>query len=393
MEVLPRPNRLAVAVLVLMIGGSILCTSLFSPLSAAADTAYGSGLYGAALYGGVVLDATGPVISSIVEGTPSDTSITITWSTDEAANSRIDYGATVSYGSASTSASLVTSHSITLTGLSPSTTYHYRIQSADTLSNSTNSSDGTFTTSATPDVTDPSISSISARTPDSTEVTIRWTTDESSDSAVAYGTTASYGATTTSSSLVTSHSVDLSNLLPLTTYHYRVRSADGSGNASFSSDQTFTTAEQGTTQNRPGQSVSIARGPAGYAGGTSTGVSAEISAIIIANRDVFLFAQAQGIALPAYILQVLGMGGTAAGSFTRDLETGAMGVDVRTLQVYLNTHGAVVAATGAGSVGNETQFFGPATKAALIRFQTANGIVPAAGYFGPKTRAYIASHP
>jgi glycosyltransferase involved in cell wall biosynthesis len=44
-----------------------------------------------------------------------------------------------------------------------------------------------------------------------------------------------------------------------------------------------------------------------------------------------------------------------------------------------------------GSQGNETTKFGPATKAALIKYQKAKGISPAAGYFGPKTRASVNS--
>ena len=48
---------------------------------------------------------------------------------------------------------------------------------------------------------------------------------------------------------------------------------------------------------------------------------------------------------------------------------------------------------GGGSPGNETTMFGGLTRAALIEFQKANGITPAVGYFGPKTRAYIATNP
>lgn len=76
-------------------------------------------------------------------------------------------------------------------------------------------------------------------------------------------------------------------------------------------------------------------------------------------------------------------------SFTRDLEAGIVGDDVKALQVFLNTNGYIVAKSGAGSLGNETTRFGPATKAALVKFQKAKGIVPAAGYFGPKTRAAV----
>jgi len=80
-------------------------------------------------------------------------------------------------------------------------------------------------------------------------------------------------------------------------------------------------------------------------------------------------------------------------TFTRDLEFGMTGEDVRALQVYLNTHGYLVATMAEGSPGNETTFFGEATRAALIKLQQAAGITPTAGYFGPKTRSYVAANP
>jgi len=65
------------------------------------------------------------------------------------------------------------------------------------------------------------------------------------------------------------------------------------------------------------------------------------------------------------------------------------GADVKALQQWLNANGYRVAESGYGSPGNETTKFGGATKAALIKFQKANGITPAVGYFGPKTRAAV----
>jgi peptidoglycan hydrolase-like protein with peptidoglycan-binding domain len=62
---------------------------------------------------------------------------------------------------------------------------------------------------------------------------------------------------------------------------------------------------------------------------------------------------------------------------------------VRQLQKFLNSQGFTVTVTGAGSLGNETTLFGPATKAALTKFQVSKGISPAAGYFGPVTRMYV----
>ena len=79
----------------------------------------------------------------------------------------------------------------------------------------------------------------------------------------------------------------------------------------------------------------------------------------------------------------------SSSSFTRDLKLGMKGLDVKLLQQFLNTHGFPVSKKGVGSKGRENTTFGPATKAALVRFQKANKIVPAVGYFGPKTQAAI----
>ena len=83
----------------------------------------------------------------------------------------------------------------------------------------------------------------------------------------------------------------------------------------------------------------------------------------------------------------------ANASFKRDLETGSTGDDVRALQAYLNSHGFQIAENGAGSPGNETTMFGGLTRAALAKWQASVGITPAVGYFGPKTRAYVAANP
>lgn len=76
-------------------------------------------------------------------------------------------------------------------------------------------------------------------------------------------------------------------------------------------------------------------------------------------------------------------------TFTRSLSFGMTGEDVRALQHYLNNNGFLVALTGAGSKGFETTYFGPATRAAVVKFQLANKITPAVGFFGPITREYI----
>lgn len=50
------------------------------------------------------------------------------------------------------------------------------------------------------------------------------------------------------------------------------------------------------------------------------------------------------------------------------------GEDVKELQKYLNANGFVVAKSGVGSVGKETNYFGAATKTALLKYQKAKGL-------------------
>ncbi len=75
--------------------------------------------------------------------------------------------------------------------------------------------------------------------------------------------------------------------------------------------------------------------------------------------------------------------------FKRNLYYGISGNDVKSLQQYLNNNKFIVSERGIGSSGYETNFFGNATKNALIKFQKFNNIKPALGYFGPKTRNFI----
>jgi hypothetical protein len=74
-----------------------------------------------------------------------------------------------------------------------------------------------------------------------------------------------------------------------------------------------------------------------------------------------------------------------------DLKAGASSSEVKTLQIFLNSHGSVIASSGVGSPGQESAYFGAKTKIALSRFQKAQAIIPASGIFGPLTRARAAA--
>ena len=132
--------------------------------------------------------------------------------------------------------------------------------------------------------------------------------------------------------------------------------------------------------------------PAGSANAQS---AAELQAMINS-----LLAQIQALqAQLAYSQggQTGGISGIPAGfTFTKNLQVGMTGTDVMYLQKLLNSDAMTqVAASGAGSPGNETQYFGPATRSGVIKFQNKYaseilapvGLTAGTGYFGPGTRA------
>jgi hypothetical protein len=85
-------------------------------------------------------DTTPPIISSVSALPASGGTATITWNTNEASDSRVDYGTSPSSLTLNAqNANLVTSHSIMLTGLAPNTTYYYRVTSRDSSGNSSTS--------------------------------------------------------------------------------------------------------------------------------------------------------------------------------------------------------------------------------------------------------------
>lgn len=209
-------------------------------------------------------DETPPQITDVMADTVTTTTAKITWTTDEAADSQVEFGVDSTYGNLSElDSTLVTSHEVLLTGLNPGTTYHYRVRSHDGSGNLAVSADSIFTT-APPDTTPPVITDVAADQVTGSTATIMWTTDEAADSQVEYGLDTTYGSMSDLDSLlVTSHRVPLSGLQPDTTYHYRVLSRDASGNLAVSVDDTFrTTAVVSYTQrvNAGGSSYTDAAG-------------------------------------------------------------------------------------------------------------------------------------
>ena len=76
--------------------------------------------------------------------------------------------------------------------------------------------------------------------------------------------------------------------------------------------------------------------------------------------------------------------------FTRPLKVGSTGIDVKSLQKFLNGNGYVIAKNGPGSPGNETNTFGGLTKNSLLAFQKKEKIKQT-GILDPATITVIMS--
>ncbi|MBU3999902.1 fibronectin type III domain-containing protein, partial [Patescibacteria group bacterium] len=190
-----------------------------------------------------ITDIVAPVIPGISSGTPGLNSAAIAWTTDELSYSLVQYGATDALGTfkgAVSIADYTTSHSVALSGLSPGTTYYYKVYSADTSGNLATSSATTFTTAAL------SISNGPSASASRSGAAISWTTNGLSDSRVEYGAASNLSGSSLTSwqdttNKVTDHIIYLSSLSPDITYYYRVISRDGNGVSVASSIASFDT--------------------------------------------------------------------------------------------------------------------------------------------------------
>ena len=128
---------------------------------------------------------------------------------------------------------------------------------------------------------------------------------------------------------------------------------------------------------------------------------------MVAQADTMSDLQAQIASLLAQITTLQAQLATLSGgttgavcgyTFAKDLSSGDTGADVKNLQTVLNSDVATqVAASGVGSSGSETEYFGSMTKAAVVKFQdkyasevlTPIGLSAGTGYLGSMSRAKL----
>lgn len=96
-------------------------------------------------------DTTPPVINGLVATVLSESSAVIEWQTDEPADSHVFFGTTSGvHPLEESNGALVTEHAVTLTGLTPGTTYYFKVSSADGAGNIAQSQEESFETESGP---------------------------------------------------------------------------------------------------------------------------------------------------------------------------------------------------------------------------------------------------
>ncbi len=142
----------------------------------------------------------------------------IVWKTDKPADSFVSYGNTPAVGKELYSSSLVTDHSITLSGLEKGVTYYYVVKSGDTASKL--SSFSTLAKELNIKIVD-----INVEQESESSVRLSWKTTEKASSCALYSIDDSFSSERCSQSIALDHSVILANLEPGKTYYYKIRAS------------------------------------------------------------------------------------------------------------------------------------------------------------------------
>ncbi|HEY1719189.1 MAG TPA: Ig-like domain-containing protein, partial [Verrucomicrobiae bacterium] len=200
---------------------------------------------------GINLESAPPTVSTLSASSVTIASATLNSSVNPNSSSTtiyFQYGLTTGYGNTTTSGGIGTSsgnYGTSISGLSPNTTYHFRIVASNGTGTSFGS-DLTFTTSVQ---SVPTVQTLSATLISASSATLNSSVNPNGANTTIYfqyGLTAGYGSTTLSGSIGTSsgnYGTSVAGLAPNTTYHFRIV-ASNSGGTSFGSDVTFTTSAQ-----------------------------------------------------------------------------------------------------------------------------------------------------
>ena len=245
-------------------------------------------------------DTIAPEITNVQIVNVGEHEVTITWNTDEDADSTVNYGLHEDYGIVRVPVADKTQHSITLSDLEAGRTYYFRVVSSDELGNQGISANYKVVTDGSPqsgaeagqgeadgqgqgqsesqttqeiieqvqqiqsperlqEIVNEVVKAIQGITedltivgpptviPETTTAVVKWTTDRAADSEVVFSPSGSYTegqyefAQQSTGVATNEHEIQLIGLEPYTEYHFKVRSTDSYGITGESRDYTFRT--------------------------------------------------------------------------------------------------------------------------------------------------------
>ena len=252
-----------------------------------------------------------------------------------------------------------------------------------------------------PDTTPPSVpTGLSATAVSQDEIDLSWAS--STDNVGVAGYDVYQNGTKVATTSVTTYAD--TGLAANTSYSYSVDAFDAASNVSGQSSSTSATTQSSSGGGGSGGEVAqpaapVVSVPFSYAPGggsytpippasTSAAPTSSSTAIIISTSSLEAELVTLRAELAALLAQGAGQAGSASFIFPRNLSFGMTGNDVKDLQNLLIAHASGPAAAKL-KVHGATRTFGILTYNALKEFQKKAGIVPASGYFGPKTRACV----
>ncbi|MBP6868488.1 MAG: Ig-like domain-containing protein [Candidatus Pacebacteria bacterium] len=386
-----------------------------------------------------VADITAPIISSVATSSIATTTASVTWTTDEIASTKIVYSANNSFASTTSETDTsprVTSHSRTLSNLLGCTTYNYKVVSGDASSNYATSTSAMFTTlgcnggavptSAT--TTPITVSAQGSTTLTDTGRTLGVTTPANFTNAstsvviqiraqnaeTVLGSIGKPASLTSAASVVFDVTALIDNITtldsfdtPVTiTYTYTDTDIVGLDESTLVmhhyhddvwealDDCSVNESENTISCTTPSFSTFAIFGepasPSVNGLGFST-VQSQVRTLIrmgkVREAQALMARWPKLFTTATPVISGTIQGTPSSTHSVRDLTLGMSGEDVKSLQKLLNTLGFTLAVSGAGSPGNETDYFGVLTRNALAKYQASKEVAPSVGYFGPLTRA------
>ncbi|TSD06307.1 MAG: hypothetical protein Greene07147_166 [Parcubacteria group bacterium Greene0714_7] len=321
-------------------------------------------------------------VSNTETASVSTSTVRITWQTNKNADGQVQYGTTSAYGSLSLLGTISTSHSISLSSLTPNTKYYYRAISKTSSGETAYSQPQTFTTLVyvppTPSTaTSTSTSGAPVQTATTSPVTVASSTPPVSNSSTVIGSVTKPGGLPVAPTRPLLVRVEVGDRKVAFAWKKDV----GVKNATI---HTLIVKKEGTSY-----VTSRVDGAVIYDGPSTSFTDTNVENGKEYHYALYSYGMYGRFTAP-FRFKVIPRAEEKANftpevetlptpALTRDLFQGKQGEDVKALQTYLAYEGYYPEALITG-------YFGILTKNAVTRYQKLNDIIPMAGYVGPITR-------